>query len=272
MALRQISIDSARKGGIPIDWSVLLEAARSILPQPVSAVTYDGAVPGSSSHAQRFTCSDGDTYSVKFVGNQHGSRVLATEQIIGALALYVGAPVPAVAHVEAAEALLTANGILVNNAPAVAGVHHGSRWERGCGGRLWLEHAPDPVNRERFAALHVLYSWTVAADHQVIYKNDPPHFVFSVDHGHFLPGGPNWSAATLAQAALPTMDPQLASLALERSLYRPFAERLAAVTPEVIASCVARVHPSWAVPDTDLLALAEFLLVRAPQTVQLFMS
>lgn len=93
---------------------------------------------------------------------------------------------------------------------------------------------------------------------------------FSVDHGHFLPGGPTWSIATLAAAPPPTTDPQFNALGLDPGDYAPFVQRLEAVTPRVIASFLSRVHASWGVTDTELAALGEMLLHRAPQAVPLF--
>jgi hypothetical protein len=195
---------------------------------------------------------------------------LATEQVVGSLAFYLDAPVPPIAHVEVPQTLITASGLVINNTVALAGVHHGSRWQPDCSGRLWIANDHEPQNRERFAVLCLLYTWVVASDHQLIYRNTTPHLVFSVDHGHFLPGGPGWSAATLQGAAQPLVDPNFATLALDHALFQSYVQRLAALTPEVLAASLARVHQSWGVPDSDLLTLGEFLLGRVAATVQLF--
>jgi hypothetical protein len=55
-----------------------------------------------------------------------------------------------------------------------------------------------PDNRPRFAALAVLYGWIPAGDAQLIYRQTVSHLVYSVDHGHFFPGGPNWTLAGLS--------------------------------------------------------------------------
>jgi hypothetical protein len=253
-----------------IDWTSLLVFARAAPVLAIRAVTYDGPVPGSGSQAQFFTCDDGFTYSVKFIGNPHGTRILATEQVVAALALYLDAPVPSTAHVEVAQTLIEANHLLINGVAALPGVHHGSRWEQDCSGRLWIEHGAEPLNRPRFAALCVLYTWVGASDHQLIYQNASPHLVFSVDHGHFLAGGPGWSAATLQTSPAPSVDAQFAPLSLDESSLRPYVQRLAAITPEVVAGCLARVHSTWGVIETDLVALGEYIVQRAVLAVQLF--
>lgn len=251
-----------------INWPELFAAARLSPGNAVNAVTYLGPTPGSGCGAQLFICGS-DTYSVKFIGNGHGTRMLANEQVVGTLGIYLEAPIPPIAHVTVPQELIEANGIVVNGVPAIAGVHHGSRWEDDCSGRLWIETGTEDVNRVRFAALCVLYSWVAAGDRQLIYKNQPPRLVFSVDHGHFFPGGPPWSVASLSAAGPPVIDADLAAAA-GPGAYGPTLARLADLSSETVAGAISRIHPSWGVPDDDLAALARFLIERAAQTVQLF--
>jgi hypothetical protein len=236
----------------------------------VRAITYDGPARGGGSQAQMFTCGDGYTYVVKFIGNPHGTRILATEQVVGDLGFYIGAPVPPVAHVEVSQTLIDQNKISINGVAAIAGVHHGSQWQTDCGDRLWIDNANEPDNPSRFASLCVLYTWVGAADHQLIYRNSAPRVVFSVDHGHFFPGSTTWNATTLQQAPAAVIDTQFAGLGLDNALYAPFVDRLAAINPQRIAQSVARVHATWTVSDNDLIALAAFLSDRAAQTATLF--
>jgi hypothetical protein len=207
---------------------------------------------------------------VKFVGNPHGTRILVTEQVVASLGTYLGAPVPPPVHVDVSQALITDNALTINGAPATAGIHHGSRWEADCSQRLWVDPALAAPNAERFAVLCVLYAWVTADDRQLIYRNQAPRLVFSVDHGHFLPGGPGWSASSLASAPAPIQDADLAAVVSDRSLFAPYVQRLAALTPEVVAAAVARAPASWGIPEPDLIALADFVVRRAAQTVQLF--
>ena len=47
--------------------------------------------------------------------------------------------------------------------------------------------------KNRCALLAVMYGWFQAGDNQLLYRKTPPELVFSVDHGHFFPGGPEWT-------------------------------------------------------------------------------
>lgn len=255
---------------MPPDWPALITTARGEVPSPLVARRYDGAPGVGVSQTQYFTCTDGNTYVVKFKGNADGSRALATEQVVAHLGLYLGAPIPPAAHVQIGPELLV--GIQINGQPALAGVHHGSRLEPDCTDRAGLQYADQTPNRERFAALQVLYTWVGADDANWIYKKLAPNLVFSIDHARFLPGGTGWTAATLVASGAPRLDPSLQPLALDLSVLGPPLARLEAVRPGTIAAAVARVHTEWGVDDTDVAALAAFLHGRMDQTVQLFRS
>jgi hypothetical protein len=255
---------------LPLDWLGLIQSARATLQPVLTAVRYDRAASGSGSEAQYLTCSDGLTYVVKFIGNRHGTRILATEQVIGSIGRYLGAPIPPVAHVEVSSAMIGAQGLRINGQPAVAGVHHGSRLELECTDREGLTYTDEAENKPRFAALSVLFAWVLAGDQQWIYKKQAPHLAFSVDHGMFLPGQNGWTAATLASAGGPQIDPQFAALRLERDLYKDFVERLGGITHLAVTAAIARILPEWGVSEADKVALAQFLLRRAGETVQLF--
>lgn len=252
------------------DWSNLIGAARARLPAVVSASRYDRPAQGSGSEAQYFTCSDGFTYVVKFIGNRHGTRSLATEQVVASLATHIGAPIPPVAHIDVPAGLIAAQGLRIFDKPAIPGVQHGSRVELDCTDREALRYHDEPANKPRFAGLSVLYAWLQAGDHQWIYRKQEPHLVFSVDHGMFFPGSNNWTAATLASATTVQMDPQFAAVHIEKEFYAPCIDRLRTVTGEVVATAVARILPEWGVPEADQIALADFVIRRADETATLF--
>src|SRR4051812_13957187 len=94
------------------------------------------------------------------------------------------------------------------------GLAHGSRnAATNCTDRLDLIHQGYnnlPVNRSRVAALSVLYGLAHAADRQVIYRIGGDPLVFSVDHGHFFPNGPNWTVADLERDADGAIDQDVA--------------------------------------------------------------
>jgi hypothetical protein len=207
---------------------------------------------------------------VKFMGNNHRTRTLATEQVVGALAARIGAPIPPIAHVEVAATLIAAQGLRIAGQPAIAGVQHGSRLEPDCTDREAMRYQDESENKPRFAALSMLYAWLQAGDHQWIYRKQPPHLVYSVDHGMFFPGANNWSAATLAAAGAVQVDPQFAALGLPRDLHAPCIDRLRSLTPDDAAAAVSRILPEWGITEPDQNALADFVFRRAGETAQLF--
>jgi hypothetical protein len=124
-----------------------------------------------------------------------------------------------------------------------------------------IEYVNEPENRPRFAALAVLYGWVgTISDRQFIYSNSPPRFVHSVDHGHFFPGGPDWSPASLAAAPACVPDDALVTTCRlsQAELALPLA-KLRAVTPAMIEQIVAVPPAAWGVSDEDRSALLAYL-------------
>ncbi len=97
-------------------------------------------------------------------------------------------------------------------------------------------------------------------DHQIVVRTADQQ-VFSVDHGLFLPGNHNWTAASLATAAPATLDPQFAQH-LERAELDAAVDRLRVVSDAAIARVLAGVPPTWGAGDSMLTALAGYLAER----------
>jgi hypothetical protein len=145
----------------------------------------------------------------------------------------------------------------------VAGVAHGSRFIDDTTEREALSHTNQPQNRERFARLSVLFGWTHGSDQQFIYEKRAPHRVYSHDHGHFFPGGPNWSAAQLAANPNADLDPALVQgCNLTVQEITEALARLQAVSLAQITDVVAAVPASWGILDPERAALTEFLVKR----------
>ncbi len=151
------------------------------------------------------------------------------------------------------------------------GLCHGSLWIRDCTDRLGFEHANEPPNRSRFARLAILYGWIGANDHQFIYLKDPPHLVFSVDHGHFFPGGPNWTAATLAGAPQASPDPTVISgCALTDVELRTACLELEGVDGRIIAAAIAAPLDDWGISANERIVVAEYLFRRRSELLVRF--
>jgi len=189
------------------EWREAILAAPNDAVRTVKAITFLKRW-GSFSQPVAVSCDDGDRYVIK--GAQVG-RAIVNDHIVGRLGGLVDAPVGDVVFVDATD--------LARIEPQVAhvrhGLAHGTRLIPDTSDRLRYEYAGRFENRERFAALCTLYSWAGCfQDHQFIYEENPPHAVYSVDHGHFFPGGPNWSVAGIQAPPAAVIDGDFSSCAL----------------------------------------------------------
>jgi hypothetical protein len=202
---------------------------------------------------------------VKFRNNRHGDgRALVAEHLTGRCGALLAAPVGEVALIEVGDDLVRDGLVLLGDGtPAESGAQHGSRWVEPYGDRKEIQYVDE--NRTGLGALQVLYSWLLCTgDHQLLYRDDPPHDVLSVDHSEMLPGQVGeWTADLLSEhsdnvvlepffapAGLEPRDREAAALALER------------VAEADIAAAVAGPPTTWGIEDMDRIALADYLASR----------
>ncbi len=234
------------------EWQKLIQRAASGRPAPVRAETYLKSWQTASQPVLVRTA--GADYVIK---GAHVGRMVVNDQIVGRLGMALGAPVGQVCLVEVPAELISIEPAMRHFGPGIA---HASLFLGGCSERASFEHASVKENRERFALLAVLYGWIGAQDHQFIYENALPHLVYSVDHGHFFPGGPNWTSTNLAANPKPQTDPSIvSSCGLAAADFTAPAKALGAIRNEVIASVVATPPDEWAFDMTDRVALAMYL-------------
>jgi hypothetical protein len=235
------------------DWSRLLRAAAKDRPLAIRAETFVQKFPTSSSPV-RLICGDEEEYVVK---SMHAGRMIVTEQVVGRLGETCGAPVGLPALIDVPAGLIDAEPEMAHMTPGLA---HGSRWIPGCthGG---FDHMA--ANRSRFAELALLYGWTLASDHQFIYRNDAPHLVYSVDHGGFFAGSTGWTAESLRGAPAAAPDVQIvANVGLQDEDLHEAQDRLADVDDEGVAYAVAVPPDEWGMSEDERVALAQYLATR----------
>jgi hypothetical protein len=212
----------------------------------------------SFSRPVEVTCDDGTHWVVK--GLRHDqplmSKAVTTERAAGLLGQALGAPVPRVGLVDV--------GPLAQVEPRMAhlipGLAHASARVPNCSDRQGVTAPVTERNRRGYAALAVLYGWFQANDHQVVSTLDAAADVYSVDHGHFLPGGPDWSAASLQSAGAPQPDQQFAAHVLPADVDEVL-RRLQQISDEAIARAVAQPE-EWAMPMGDRVVLGMYLAKR----------
>lgn len=128
-----------------------------------------------------------------------------------------------------------------------------------------LSNTDKPQNHRRFASLAVMYGWMMAQDHQFIYEK-ATGTVYSVDHGHFLPGGPDWTPASLSSHVGCEPDPQITAAVPQINRHLAHAKAsLDSLTDEVIAQAIVRPPLDWNLADEDREHLAQYLSARRVQ-------
>jgi hypothetical protein len=247
------------------DWPTVIAAAMAGGAAPVSAKTYIRKW-GSASRPIALSCDDGLVYVVK--GSQAG-RQAVNDHIVGHLGLALGAPTGRPALVRVGQALIDAESELRDlhgSGPFVAGVWHGCQHLGNVSDdREGFLHQGVPENRPRYGRLAILYGWAYSQDHRFLFNKAEPRLVFSVDHGHFFPGGPDWTAGTLAgHANTPAVpDPAIVGgCALTHAELRGVVGALEAVREAAIVGAVAAPLPEWGLSMDERVAMARHLARR----------
>lgn len=239
-------------------WEKLIADAAARRSTPVKALHYLGITYPSCSKPVLLACSDGQKYVVKWF---KPPRMIVNDQIIGILGNAMGAPVPEVRLIDIAPQLLAA-------APAIghlrAGLCHGSRFlDDVSESRENFNFTRVHENRPRFALLAVLYGLAYAADHQFLYGKQPPRLVFSYDHGHFFPKGPDWTINSLARAPTSALDQTI----IQKCDFMPTEITIALrslekINDDCIALAVATPPDDWGLTVDDRVAMAKYLEIR----------
>lgn len=234
------------------NWSELIHAAMSTSPISVMAEMDRGIRWETSAKPAVLGCSDGNDYVVK--GSQTG-KVVVNEQVVARLGHMLDAPIPPVQLIGVTTDL---HSICSHLRYIQAGYAHGSRLINDCSDKRWLSKENDAENGPRIAALAVLYGWMQAGDPQLIYSLAKPKLVWSVDHGHFFPNGPEWTISDLRGAGPATVFADLLS-ACDRSEVHAVMERLSTINSEAIAGVVAVPPTGWKFSMEERIELAVFL-------------
>jgi len=230
--------------------------------RPVTAVTFRQKFP-SASRPILVRCDDDGDYVLK---GSHNGRSLVADHVVGRLGQLLGAPVGQVgfgvipAELKAIEPQLSDVG---------TGLCHATRWVPNCSDKQGLDHVDKLYNRERFVLLRLLYSWTIANDHQLIYAKSEPFLVYSVDHGHFLNGSTGWTPASLREIGPVTLDPYFSGCGLPDSAFAGVKTQLAQVTNDDLRMIAAGPPDEWGVTHDDRIAITEYLVARRDRLLTL---
>lgn len=236
-------------------WKASLEAAIAQPEEPVLAITFRRSW-NSAARPVLVRCIDKNEYVIK--GQQAGRQII-NDQIVARLGLAMGAPVGQPRIVEISPELIEEDPAFSYLTPGTA---HGTLYVADCSDdRETIQYANQPENRSRFALLCVLYGWTSGKDHQFIYKKTRSNLVYSVDHGHFFPGSPNWTENHLIQAPSAELDQHLVSTCkLTTDEVEQALLALKAVNEETIIQAVAAPPSEWGLIIDERVTLVEYLI------------
>jgi hypothetical protein len=240
-------------------WKTLLEVAIDQPRQTVQALDF---IEAKSTKAQPviLECNDGREYVVK---GQNAGRQIVNEQIVARLGLLLGAPIPETKIVEIPDELIKLEKKLAH---IHSGTAHGSLYLRDTYFDRCLIATSEDVNRLRLALLAVLYGWAGANDQQYLFTNKPPRLIYSIDHGHFFPNSPNWTANDLATAQNAQLDPVLVSacnftpLEIDQAL-----EALVNINEGEILEAVAYPPTEWGITIDERTMMLQYLIKRQIQ-------
>jgi hypothetical protein len=209
---------------------------------------------------------NGQEYVVK--GQQAGRQII-NDQIVARLGVIMGAPVGQPCIVEISEDLISEDLQFSYLTPGTA---HATRYIPNCFDDIEERHyTAQSENRPRFALLSVLYGWVYANDYQFIYQKARPNLVYSVDHGHFFPNGPEWRENNLLNAPSAGINQRLArACQLKLEEIEPALLALNAVDEQNIVQAVASPPQEWSLTLDERVTLVEYLLRRQQELLEKF--
>jgi hypothetical protein len=199
---------------------------------------------------------DGNRYWCKSVNNLQGPKVPVTEQIVGRLG---GMLDIATCRVETVLIPPDLAGWEFRPGAALAeGWVHGSAAEEPVTETHNLDHRAHDDNARRHAGYFALWDWLFGSDPQWLIKQPADWMYFSHDHGHYLPGSPDWSIAQLTtEQDTPhplSSDPS----GLDAVAVGEFADGLEALTRPELAAALSRLPLDWPVTEDELEAVVDF--------------
>ncbi len=208
---------------------------------------------------------DGSDYWCKATNNPASPRVPVNEQIVGRLGQLVGVAVaePMLVRLDAIVGWEFRPGRLVE-----PGWAHGSKALVGALETRALEHRGDDDNRVRHAGFYGLMDWMHGGDQQWLYATQERNAYYSHDHGHYFPGGPDWTSASLATAVAAPQRLAVDPAKLDHNEVERLAATIEATTLEDLENVMSKIPVSWAVSDQELADLAAFISTRSAPTAE----
>ncbi len=203
--------------------------------------------------------TDGERYWVKQIANPQSARTPVTEQIIAGCGRLIGAPVRDVRLISIPKDFhgeKLASGITLT-----AGIAHASlNLEYAMFDKTWEpqnRHRDD--NRRRHAAYFAFFDWCWGYDRQWLYDVMDDLKLYSHDHGHFLPGSPDWTTESLLASREVANPLGTSPEGLDYNELARVADVLENLTTSDLRSVLCGIPSSWPVSDFELETVGFFL-------------
>jgi hypothetical protein len=211
--------------------------------------------------------SDQRRYWCKSLNNFQDPRVPVNEQIVAKLGQLIGAPVCTPQLVEITDPLVgweirPNTGRLLER-----GWAHGSLAVEPSVETHALERRTEDENARRHAGIFALYDWVGGSDPQWLMMGADAAY-FSHDHGHYFPGGPAWTIASLTANSGAAYQIGGATTGLDNGELNRIADRLEDVSREDLEACASNLPADWPVGTDELEALVEFVYGRRGAVAQ----
>lgn len=202
---------------------------------------------------------DGADYWCKATNNPVSPRIPVNEQIVARLGRTIGVsvPDPVLVRLDGITGWEFRQGHLVE-----AGWAHGCAAVPGAIETRVLGHRTDDHNTARHAGFYALMDWLAGGDPQWLYSASAENAYYSHDHGHFFPGGPDWTPASLATTGTSEHGLGVPADGLDVGEVARLADAIEAVTKDEIDGVMSKIPVEWPVADDDLAALSAFLEAR----------
>jgi hypothetical protein len=243
------------------EWLSLLETFVAQREKPIRAITFRKALR-TKAEPVLVKCEDGREY---FVKGQQAGRQIVNDQIVARIGQALGAPVGEPSIIDISRELIEVNPNLSHISPGTA---HGTVFIPDCRDEWSLIATSEPSNRSRLILLALLYGWIFSNDQQFLFNKNPPRLIHSVDHGHFFPGGPDWSIEDLQKAPKASLDPYFADCNFTPTELAEAKVALVSVTNETIVRAVSIPPEAWRLTIEERLALIGYLTRRKQELLE----
>lgn len=202
---------------------------------------------------------DGRDYWCKAVNNPSSTRIPTNEQVVGRLATIIGVAVPELMLVDITG---IAGWEFSPGRTVEPGWAHGSTPVEACVETRDLQHRTDNDNRVRHVGFYALMDWFAGGDQQWLYSGIEQNAYYSHDHGHYFPGGPNWTPAALQATSTSAVSLGVPAADLDDAEVARVADAIERVSRGEIDAELSKIPADWPVDDAQLEALAAFIEAR----------